>query len=74
MMVCNEEHRFMVAEQLRAVDIRPAEVSGVRQSQYRTSGRDCGAARSECRRRPLLLILLADHIIADVEGFCTVVR
>ncbi len=61
MVVCNEDHRFMVAEQLRAIGIHPAAVachwhpsgggdSGTDWPQYRASSRDCSVARPECGR------------------------
>ena len=70
MVVCNEDHRFMVAEQLRSVGIHPAAVMlepvgrntapavAIAALQARSAGAD-----------PLLLILPADHVITDVTGF-----
>ena len=71
-VVCNEEHRFMVAEQLRAVGIHPAAVM------LEPVGRNTAPAVAMVALHaqsenggadPLLLILPADHVIADVAGF-----
>ena len=42
-VVCNEQQRFMVAEQLRQVDVAPAgHRAGADRPQYRAGGGDCG--------------------------------
>jgi len=58
LVVCNQEHRFMVAEQLRAVGVQPAMVilepigdSGANGPQYRAGGGGGGVARPAPRRR-----------------------
>ncbi|MCP5124076.1 MAG: mannose-1-phosphate guanylyltransferase/mannose-6-phosphate isomerase [Gammaproteobacteria bacterium] len=75
LVVCNEEHRFMVAEQLRAVGIHPAAVI------LEPVGRNTAPAVAiaalhvqSCNDDPLLLILPSDHVIADVDGFRAAVR
>jgi mannose-1-phosphate guanylyltransferase/mannose-6-phosphate isomerase len=69
-VVANEEHRFMVAEQLRQAGVTPsalllepvgrntAPAIAVAALQARAGGAD-----------PLLLVLPSDHVIADVPGF-----
>ncbi|KFN51449.1 mannose-1-phosphate guanylyltransferase/mannose-6-phosphate isomerase [Arenimonas composti] len=69
-VVANEEHRFMVAEQLRRVGVKPsalllepvgrntAPAIAVAALQARAGGAD-----------PLLLVLPSDHVIADAAGF-----
>ncbi len=72
MVVCNEDHRFMVAEQLRAVGIQPdSGHAGAGGAQYRAGGRDgrLHAQSENIGADPLLLILPADHVITDVAGF-----
>ncbi|MBP6515078.1 MAG: mannose-1-phosphate guanylyltransferase/mannose-6-phosphate isomerase [Steroidobacteraceae bacterium] len=72
-IVCNEQHRFMVAEQLRLVDTPPQAIV------LEPSGRNtapavavaalaalAGAADDE---DPLLLVLPADHVIRDLPAF-----
>ncbi len=75
LVVCNEEHRFMVAEQLRAVGIQPAGV--ILEPVGRNTAPAVAAAALHAQRAgddPILLILPADHVIADVEGFRAAVR
>ncbi len=74
MVVCNDSHRFMVAEQLRQLDIIPdsiilepcgrntAPAVAIAALQARASGDD-----------PLLLVLPADHLIRNVAAFQAVV-
>jgi len=68
LVVCNDEHRFIVAERLREIGITPAAI--VLEPDGRNTapaaaalmlGRDDGDA--------LLLILPSDHVITDLEGF-----
>lgn len=75
LVVCNEEHRFMVAEQLRAlgcgwsglilepVGRNTAPAVAVAALQATAGGAD-----------PLLLVLPADHLIADTDSFRAVVE
>ncbi|MBL8249097.1 MAG: NTP transferase domain-containing protein, partial [Candidatus Competibacter sp.] len=75
MVVCNEDHRFMVAEQLRAVGIHPAAV--ILEPIGRNTGPAVAVAALHAQNAgadPILLILSADHVIADVEGFRAAVR
>ena len=70
MVVCNEDHRFMVAEQLRAVGIVPAAV--ILEPIGRNTGPAVAIAALHAQNAnvdPILLILPADHVIADEEGF-----
>ena len=75
LVVCNEEHRFMVAEQLRAVGIQPAAV--ILEPVGRNTAPAVAVAALHAQLAgadPILLILPADHVIADVEGFRAAVR
>jgi mannose-1-phosphate guanylyltransferase/mannose-6-phosphate isomerase len=75
LVVCNEEHRFMVAEQLRAVGIHPAAV--ILEPVGRNTAPAVAVAALHAQLAgadPILLILPADHVIADVEGFRAAVR
>ena len=65
--ICNEEHRFFVAEQLRAInklDSIMLEPVG-----RNTAPAIALAALTEHDDDPLLLVLAADHVITDVESF-----
>jgi mannose-1-phosphate guanylyltransferase/mannose-6-phosphate isomerase len=73
-VVCNEEHRFMVAEQLRQLDISPGAL--VLEPEGRNTAPAVAlAALSAVRRdsRALLLVLPADHVIRDVRAFAEAV-
>ncbi|TCO80989.1 mannose-1-phosphate guanylyltransferase/mannose-6-phosphate isomerase [Plasticicumulans lactativorans] len=70
LVVCNEEHRFMVAEQLREIGVQPTAVI------LEPVGRNTAPAVAVAALHvlaggddPLLLVLPADHVIADVAGF-----
>jgi mannose-1-phosphate guanylyltransferase/mannose-6-phosphate isomerase len=70
-VVCNEEHRFMMAEQLRVVGVAPQAIL------LEPVGRNTGpavalaamAALEKAGDDPLLLVLPADHVIRDVAAF-----
>ncbi|MBW3138224.1 mannose-1-phosphate guanylyltransferase/mannose-6-phosphate isomerase [Ferrimonas balearica] len=74
--ICNEDHRFLVAEQLRAVgqlgsiilepvgrNTAPAIALAAEIAQQAAQGED-----------PLLLVLAADHVIRNPEAFITAVK
>ena len=79
-VVCNEAHRFLVAEQLRQLHDRaarhrcssPSAATPRRPSRWRRS-QPSRAARADARD-PVLLVLPADHVIRDVAAFQTAVR
>ena len=65
--ICNEEHRFFVAEQLR-------EIGALGKIILEPVGRNTApavalAALLEKEADPLLLVLAADHVIADQDAF-----
>jgi mannose-1-phosphate guanylyltransferase/mannose-6-phosphate isomerase len=72
-VVCNESHRFMVAEQLRELEVAPAAIV------LEPAGRNTAPAvavaalvalhSSQDGPGPVLLVLPADHVILDVESF-----
>jgi mannose-1-phosphate guanylyltransferase/mannose-6-phosphate isomerase len=69
-VVCNEEHRFMVAEQLRAID------SSYDAIMLEPCGRNTAPAVAvaafeavSSETDPLLLVLPADHAMRDVTAF-----
>ena len=75
--VCNEAHRFIVAEQAREMGVRPKAII------LEPAGRNTAPAltlaalalRGEAGdgHDPLLLVMPADHVIQDVEAFRKVV-
>ena len=68
-VVCNEAHRFLVAEQLRAVAVEPAAI--VLESAGRGTAPAVAAAAVEALARcpaggePVVLVLPSDHVIRD---------
>lgn len=71
LVVCNEDHRFMVAEQLRQID-RQASTIILEPVGRNTAPAVAVAALQACGdgQDPYLLILPADHAIGDAEGLC----
>lgn len=76
-VVCNEDHRFLVADQLRAPSVDPAITAGM-QLILEPKGRNTApaialAAWAALGRddvaEPLLLVLPADHVITDQAAF-----
>ncbi|HEY0635364.1 MAG TPA: mannose-1-phosphate guanylyltransferase/mannose-6-phosphate isomerase [Gammaproteobacteria bacterium] len=70
LVICNEEHRFMVAEQLRAIDHQGATIM------LEPVGRNTAPALTLAALRQtqtgsdaILLVMPADHVIQDVETF-----
>ncbi|MFO7338281.1 MAG: mannose-1-phosphate guanylyltransferase/mannose-6-phosphate isomerase [Lysobacteraceae bacterium] len=75
LVVANEEHRFMVAEQLRQAGARPAAIL------LEPVGRNTAPAIAVAALQatadggdPLLLVLPSDHAVRDREGFHRAVR
>ena len=71
-VVCNQEHRFLVAEQLRQIGIDEAVI--VLEPVGRNTAPAVTLAALEANKRgenPNLLVLAADHSIPDVSSFHT---
>jgi mannose-1-phosphate guanylyltransferase len=75
MVICNEEHRFLVAEQMRQQNLHPSIL-------LEPVGRNTAPAialaaikavadakASSSQEVPVLLVLAADHVIENVEAF-----
>ena len=69
LLVCGEEHRFVVDEQLRALGIRPRQI--VLEPEPRNTAPALAVAALLLARDPgaLMLVCPADHAIDDVDGF-----
>ena len=70
LVVCNEEHRFMVAEQLRQIDLHAGAL--ILEPQGRNTAPAVALAALQAIAsdpEALLLVLPADHLIQDVEAF-----
>jgi mannose-1-phosphate guanylyltransferase / mannose-6-phosphate isomerase len=70
LIVCNESHRFMVAEQLRLINVKPSAVM------LEPAGRNTAPAVAIAALQamksgsdPILLVLPADHVIKNVAAF-----
>jgi mannose-1-phosphate guanylyltransferase/mannose-6-phosphate isomerase len=75
LIVCNEEHRFLVAEQLRQIDRMPQDIL------LEPFGRNTApaltlAALAVSAREPgaIMLVMPADHVIRDQAAFHAVVQ
>ena len=75
LVICNEEHRFVIAEQMREAGIVPAGIV------LEPIGRNTAAAVAVAALRiaaaepeALMLVLPADHLIRDVPAFRKVVE
>ena len=77
-VLCNERHRFMVAEQLRSVDVAPAAI--LLEPMVRNTAPAIAAAALEALAQcgagdePILLVLPCDHVIQDAIRFEEAVR
>jgi mannose-1-phosphate guanylyltransferase/mannose-6-phosphate isomerase len=69
-VVCNEEHRFMIEEQLRALDVAPQQI--VLEPVSRNTGPAVAAAAlylANSDPDALMLVQPSDHVIGSVEEF-----
>jgi mannose-1-phosphate guanylyltransferase/mannose-6-phosphate isomerase len=73
-VVCNEEHRFMVAEQLRQIELAPGALI-LEPEGRNTAPAVALAALQAIKTDPdaVLLVLPADHLIQDVNAFVAAV-
>jgi mannose-1-phosphate guanylyltransferase/mannose-6-phosphate isomerase len=80
LLVCNDAHRFLAAEQLRQLDIKPAAIllepfgrntaPAIALAAHAALKLAAGSAEPD----PVLLVLPADHVIRDVAAFQAAVR
>ncbi|MGE5145797.1 MAG: mannose-1-phosphate guanylyltransferase/mannose-6-phosphate isomerase, partial [Candidatus Eiseniibacteriota bacterium] len=73
LVVCNDEHRFIIAEQLRQLGIDPFAVM------LETEGRNTAPAAAAAALAlgagdAVMLVLPSDHVIADQEAFLAAVE
>lgn len=69
-VVCNEDHRFMVAEQLRELDVEQADI--ILEPCARNTAPAVALAALQALSKgedPVLLVLAADHLIHDIAAF-----
>ena len=70
--VCNENHRFMMAEQLRETGIHPAGI--ILEPVGRNTAPAIALAALTAQADDTLLVLPADHVITDVPSFQSIVE
>lgn len=71
LVICNEEHRFSVAEQLRSNAIKASGI--ILEPAGRNTAPAIALAAIQALKSgddPLLLVLAADHVIKDEAAFC----
>jgi mannose-1-phosphate guanylyltransferase/mannose-6-phosphate isomerase len=66
-LICNDEHRFLVAEQLRSLECKPEAI--VLEPVARNTGPAVAAAALMAKPDSVLLILPSDHYIVDPAKF-----
>jgi mannose-1-phosphate guanylyltransferase / mannose-6-phosphate isomerase len=66
-VVCNEAHRFLVAEQLRQIDVAARAI--LLEPVGRNTAPAIALAALQAQPDALLLVLPADHVIRDVAAF-----
>jgi len=74
-LICNEQHRFLAAEQLRLLGLEKAGIL-LEPVGRNTAPAIALAALQACSETedPILLVLAADHLIKDVEAFQTCIQ
>jgi mannose-1-phosphate guanylyltransferase/mannose-6-phosphate isomerase len=70
LMICNEEHRFILAEQLRSIGVEPAAIM-LEPVARNTAPAVCLAAlqAAEAADDRLLLVMPSDHVVRDTAAF-----
>jgi len=74
-LICNEQHRFLAAEQLRQLDVEQARV--LLEPIGRNTAPAIALAALQALQEaddPVLLVLAADHLIQDVPAFHASIR
>ena len=75
MIVCNEQHRFLVAEQLRAIGHEPATILLEPEGRNTAPALTVAALASlNTGDDPLLLVMPADHVIANTGAYHAAVK
>lgn len=70
LLICNDDHRFIVAEQMRQIGIHPGAI--LLEPMGRNTAPAVAVAALQATANgedPLLLVLSADHVIRDAEHF-----
>ncbi|MEI6830679.1 MAG: mannose-1-phosphate guanylyltransferase/mannose-6-phosphate isomerase [Synechococcaceae cyanobacterium ELA445] len=74
LLICNEDHRFIVAEQMRQIGVEPGAILLEPLGRNTAPAVAVAALKATARGEdPLLLVLAADHVIQDAKRFRTTV-
>jgi mannose-1-phosphate guanylyltransferase len=69
-LICNEDHRFIVAEQMRQIGVEPErDPAGTDGPQHAPPVTVAALQATANGEDPLLLVLAADHLIRDAAQF-----
>lgn len=69
-VVCNEEHRFTIAEQMREINVTPASIILEPFGKNTAPAVAISAIQAQKQEQdPVLLVLPADHVIANTASF-----
>ena len=76
LLICHEDHRFIVAEQMRQIDIQPKAIllEPVGRNTAPAIALAALQALDQEEQDPLLLVLAADHLISDIKQFTEVIE
>ena len=69
-LICNEEHRFIVAEQMRSIGVKPSSI--ILESEGKNTAAAITVASIKCleiKEDPILIILASDHLIEHNDKF-----
>ena len=70
LLICNEEHRFLVAEQLRKINYQHQGIMLEPEGRNTAPAIALAALQAvQNAHNPMLLVLAADHLIQDTEAF-----
>ena len=74
-IICHEEHRFIVGDQMRKIKIEPQAIL-LEPARRNTAPATTLAAllAKDINYDPILLVLSSDHIIDDELEFCQIIR
>ena len=70
MLICNEDHRFIVGEQMRDINIKPNSIILEPLSKNTAASIALSALKAfNTENDPLLLVLASDHLIKNSDEF-----
>ena len=75
LLICNDDHRFIVAEQMRQIGVEPNSILLEPMGRNTAPAVAVAALKATARGEdPLLLVLAADHLIRDAHHFRTAIE